>query len=166
MSTAPDSSAALAASLSLKKVNKTSLSTGFSARQYLGLTTMRTRCPSTRSASMKGPVPAGFVSTVSMPAGSIGETNCSKSVICLSGTGWVKFSRMVKGSTTVQSFTTAMVANRFLPSLGSAAFLRVAATASAFITAPLWKVTSRRRVRVTELLPAPIDQAEARLGIA
>ena len=52
MSTAPDSSAALAASLSLNTVSVTSLISGFSARQYFGLTTMRTRWPSTRSASM------------------------------------------------------------------------------------------------------------------
>ena len=59
-----------------------------------------------------------------------------------------------------------MVANRFLPALGSAAFFSVAATAAALQGAPLWKLTSRRSVSVTEVLPAPMVQAEAMLGTA
>ena len=90
--------------------------------------------------------------------------NCSRSVTCRSGAGPLKFKRMVLASTTVQSCTKDMVGNTFLPSFGSAAFLRLAATASALNGLPEWNLTPWRNVSVTDLLSGAIWNAVARLG--
>ena len=101
-----------------------------------------------------------------MPAGAMIQMNCGRSVTCRSGTGFLKFRRMVRGSTTVQSATIAMVGKTFLPGRGSAALRRLAATASAFSRLPLWNFTSLRSLSVTERLSGAIVQASAREGMA
>ncbi len=63
------------------------------------------RWPSTRSASVNGPVPAGFVTTAAMPAGSMTEMNSRRSVISRVGTGCLKFTVIACGPVGFQSCT-------------------------------------------------------------
>ena len=109
-------------------------------------------------------MPAGTVSTVSMPLASIGMRNCRRSRIWRSDAGALKLITTVRSSGADQSLTIAMVEKTFFPRLGSAPFCSVASTESDLNGAPLWKVTPSRKVRLTEVLSDEIFHSVARLG--
>ena len=148
MSTAPDSSAALAAASSLKIVSTTSFedrlasrasSSGWRSGRCAGRRRARRACRRRCRRASSRPCRCRRDRST--------EMNCSRSVICRSGAGPLKFSRMVlridDGPVLHERHGGVDV---LAASAGSAAFFRVAATASALNGAPLWNFTSLRSV--------------------